>query len=834
MQFTLAWTLLLLSLGNGAEAGRSYTVDDLLRLENIGAVVFDPSARFLFIERLAAYETAPDYGRILLQGKDRSIIEVRDLSSTDTAGTPAISRTAVGHWLGEFSPDGSRTTVYGLKDGVLRLGILSLADLRTSDRDNAQPHMLQISPNFLGRAFTDHLWLSENEIIVSTLAEGHQPNSVAVQRRTAEELPGHWRKAWAGKETTSNALGSGIYTAADRAEGTLTLFDLSKNKRRSFGRGEHVNLALSPSGRFLAAVRLAEDILPRFGEQLDHHLERRRHELVVYDLENGFAELLPCQMCSALGVYLSWSASERLLFIAKQKQGRWSDSQYHIYSPLRGATTVIDVGGLAIPNVGRSQFGPKPFWVGDDPILPLTSANLDGRVDWYQYPKTGIPSNLTAEFRTTPSIVAGQTSNAALANVSGEIWLLDADGGRTNLSSGIESPLSLWNPQYTRTIDREGFVVAVKIADERGSQGLVILDLQKDRIAHYDVPSRHHRLKALSADGELAVFIDSSSNSSHVDLVELGGQTTTVLTINHHLEGIAFGPQIKLDHADSQKRPLVDWLLLPPANAGQKPYPVVAFLYPGSVKGPNWPTTDEPWSFHPLNPYVLAGRDYAVLLPSLPLPEIGAAANPAFGLADRVLNAINRASAAGHVDPDRIAVMGHSFGGYGALAVATQTSRFRAVIASAAPTNLFSTYGNMDIRRRMQPLETRPSFWGAWWLEAYTGRMAAPPWQAVDRYLQNSPIFQVEEIETPVLLTHGDLDFLSIAQSEEFFTALYRLNKDAQFVRYWGEGHVLTSPANIRDYWVRVFSWLDKYVGSDNASAQASDTISRPNDEESD
>jgi len=45
------------------------------------------------------------------------------------------------------------------------------------------------------------------------------------------------------------------------------------------------------------------------------------------------------------------------------------------------------------------------------------------------------------------------------------------------------------------------------------------------------------------------------------------------------------------------------------------------------------------------------------------------------------------------------------------------------------------------------------------------------------------------------------------------FTALYRLNKDAVLVRYWGEGHVLTSPANIQDYWHRIFDWYDQHLG---------------------
>ena len=79
------------------------------------------------------------------------------------------------------------------------------------------------------------------------------------------------------------------------------------------------------------------------------------------------------------------------------------------------------------------------------------------------------------------------------------------------------------------------------------------------------------------------------------------------------------------------------------------------------------------------------------------------------------------------------------------------------------------------------------------------------------RYMRNSPIFYVERVETPVMIVQGDLDYVAIQQGEEFFTSLYRQGKRAEFVRYWGEGHVLESPANIRDMWARIETWLDEF-----------------------
>ena len=109
-----------------------------------------------------------------------------------------------------------------------------------------------------------------------------------------------------------------------------------------------------------------------------------------------------------------------------------------------------------------------------------------------------------------------------------------------------------------------------------------------------------------------------------------------------------------------------------------------------------------------------------------------------------------------------------------------------------------------------------------WNLE--TIAMGNPPWKDLGRYLRNSPINYVERVETPLMIIQGDLDYIGIEQGEEFFTALYRQNKRARFVRYLGEDHSIKSPANIRDMWQRICAWFDEYLGttqSDNRTNPA-------------
>ncbi len=93
------------------------------------------------------------------------------------------------------------------------------------------------------------------------------------------------------------------------------------------------------------------------------------------------------------------------------------------------------------------------------------------------------------------------------------------------------------------------------------------------------------------------------------------------------------------------------------------------------------------------------------------------------------------------------------------------------------------------------------------------GGFGGPPWQNESRYLRNSPISYVDHIETPLLLIHGDRDQpVPIQQSEELFSALYRQNKRAEFVRYWGEGHGIEGTDNVRDMWSRILAWLDQFT----------------------
>src|SRR5262249_1983600 len=87
-------------------------------------------------------------------------------------------------------------------------------------------------------------------------------------------------------------------------------------------------------------------------------------------------------------------------------------------------------------------------------------------------------------------------------------------------------------------------------------------------------------------------------------------------------------------------------------------------------------------------------------------------------------------------------------------------------------------------------------------------RSRGPTVVDADSYRAGSAVLRADKVETPLMLIHGDVDFIPIQQDEEFFTALLRQDKRAEFVRYQGEGHTISNRTNVLDLWKRVAEWL--------------------------
>ncbi len=160
--------------------------------------------------------------------------------------------------------------------------------------------------------------------------------------------------------------------------------------------------------------------------------------------------------------------------------------------------------------------------------------------------------------------------------------------------------------------------------------------------------------------------------------------------------------------------------------------------------------------------------------------------------------------AEGYVDKDRIGAQGHSWGGYQLAYMITRTNLFAAVEAGAPVSNMTSAYGGIrwdsGMNRQFQYEKTQSRIGGTLWDETL-------------RYIENSPIFEADKVQTPILFMHNDADgAVPWYQGIELYMALRRLQKPVWMLNYNGEPHGLRKRQNQEDFAVRMQQFFDHYL----------------------
>lgn len=100
-------------------------------------------------------------------------------------------------------------------------------------------------------------------------------------------------------------------------------------------------------------------------------------------------------------------------------------------------------------------------------------------------------------------------------------------------------------------------------------------------------------------------------------------------------------------------------------------------------------------------------------------------------------------------------------------------------------------------------------------------RLQGPFWEGADAYRRNSPVFDIQNIHSPLLFLHGDLDMATtgLAGAMRMYNAMVRAGKTTALVHYWRQGYVAQSASAIHDQWSRIITWFDHYL---NAGSQTS------------
>jgi dipeptidyl aminopeptidase/acylaminoacyl peptidase len=365
---------------------------------------------------------------------------------------------------------------------------------------------------------------------------------------------------------------------------------------------------------------------------------------------------------------------------------------------------------------------------------------------------------------------------------------------------------TIWTPDGEKSL-------LVLTHDEEGKQdGFYSVDLESgesrkliERRQCYTCGNLRHSFAAPDKGNGVLYISEDAEHAPDLWLSDPSFQNPRRLThLNPQFDAQKLGAARLIDWLSDDGERLHGALLLPSDYQKGKRYPLVVWAYATGMLSDNLDRFG--LGFHgPLNFQLLATRGYAVLLPDSPQHE----AMAMIDLVKTVLPGVNAVIDAGIADPNRLAVMGLSNGGYSTLALIAQTKRFRCAVEMDGVVDLVAEYGHMD------------KFGGASGPSTFEhgqDAMGGPPWEFPQRYIQNSPIFYLDRIETPLLVVHGSEDMIVPPfLSDEVFVGLRRVGREVEYAKYEGEDHSPNywSNAHQIDLSNRILGWIQGHIGID-------------------
>jgi dipeptidyl aminopeptidase/acylaminoacyl peptidase len=230
----------------------------------------------------------------------------------------------------------------------------------------------------------------------------------------------------------------------------------------------------------------------------------------------------------------------------------------------------------------------------------------------------------------------------------------------------------------------------------------------------------------------------------------------------------------------------------------KKKYPMIVYIYERLSQNLN--TFVPPRPGHSINIPYYVSNGYLVLTPDI----IYTTGHPGQSALKCVLPAIQAMVDKGFVDRQHIGFQGHSWGGYQGAYLLTQTNIFAAAETGAPVVDMISAYDGIrwgpGLPRQFQYEKTQ-------------SRIGGTLWEKPMQFIENSPIFNLDRVTTPVMIIANDADdAVPWYQGIEMFLGLRRLGKEAYLFNYNGEPHHLNRRPNQKDYTMRMQQFFDHYL----------------------
>ncbi len=276
-----------------------------------------------------------------------------------------------------------------------------------------------------------------------------------------------------------------------------------------------------------------------------------------------------------------------------------------------------------------------------------------------------------------------------------------------------------------------------------------------------------------------------------------------VTSTNPFQDDYAWGRSELIDYENEWGRKLQGALFYPADYEPGRQYPMIVYHYELTSQSLHQYQVPDPTQYY--NPQIWSHEGYFVLRPDIVYRD----RRPGQSNVETNRPAVAATVATGMIDEDNIGLIGHSWGGYQTTFFVTQDDLFTTAVAGAPLTNLMSMYlsfywnsGGTDARI----------------FEISQGRMQVPWWEDYASYEANSPLHNIQNMNTPLLMMFGTNDgAVEYNQGVEFYNAARRLGKQMVMLSYDGENHGLAREPNQLDYHNRILQWFAHYLKGEPA-----------------
>ncbi len=285
-----------------------------------------------------------------------------------------------------------------------------------------------------------------------------------------------------------------------------------------------------------------------------------------------------------------------------------------------------------------------------------------------------------------------------------------------------------------------------------------------------------------------------------------------ITTTNAFQSKYAWGHAELVEYTSEKGQKLQGVLRYPAGYEAGRKYPMIVYVYEKLSDGLHRYVAPSEREYYNVTSFTSAG--YFEFEPDI----VFRPREPGLSVVECVRPAVAAVVARGAVDPKRVGMIGHSWGGFDTAYMSTHTDVFAAAVAGAPITDLVSNYGSHHFSSGIAETDH---------IETGQQRMQVPVYEDLDAYTRNSAVFAVKTMTTPLLVEVGDADGTVFwHQGVELYNAARRAKKDVVLLVYGGEDHGLRQKANQVDYHRRIMEWFGHYLKGEPPAPWISDGVS--------